>query len=94
MKYVEILRLVVAMLPTIIDAVKAIEAAIPESGKGAAKLAAVRTLLESIYSISGETVVVFGQLWPALEKIIGGVVGALNAAGIFKPAANAPAVSG
>lgn len=89
MKYLTILKTIVAMLPIIIDAVKVVESAIPGAGQGAAKLAAVRALLESVSTVATDLGASFSDLWPALEKVIGGVVSAFNAAGTFK----APAAS-
>ena len=67
-------------LPLIIETIKAIEAAIPCEGKGEAKLAAVREILETVDDG-------FKTLGPQVVKIIVAIVKALNAAGVFKKAA-------
>lgn len=72
------------MLPLIIDAIKTIEAAIPGEGKGEAKLAAVRGILESAYNISNDTLGKFDDLWPAIASVIGILVQAFNKTGTFK----------
>lgn len=77
-------KLVLSLLPLILDAVKAVEAALPQSGQGAQKLALVRTTLQAAFDVAGDAVTSFEQIWPALEKTIGAVVGLFNSAGIFK----------
>ena len=64
-------------LATLIQILKAVEAAIPESGNGAAKLQMVRELLEMVDDGIHE-------MWPSLEKVISVIVKTFNAAGIFK----------
>lgn len=70
-------KLIVGLLPILIDLIKTVEAAIPESGAGAAKLAAVRDLLAAL-APNLETG------WPAIEAVIGVLVKLFNATGIFK----------
>lgn len=84
MKFLTIVRTVIALLPVLIDAIKAAEAAIPGEGKGEAKLAMVRGMLEAAYSVATDTETSFNELWPAIQKAIGSIVTALNSAGAFK----------
>jgi hypothetical protein len=84
MKFLSILKLVVSILPLLIDAIKAIEEAIPGTGKGEAKLAAVRGVVESTYKVSTDVQPAFEQLWPVIQKTVGGIVDGFNAAGVFK----------
>ena len=84
MKFIAILRAIVELLPLVIQIIKQVEAEIPGQGKGEAKLAAVRAILEGAYSIASDLGVALSDLWPALEKTISGIVGAFNTAGIFK----------
>ena len=65
------------LLPAIINAIKAIEAAIPGQGQGEAKLAALREILET----ADETT---KTLWPKLQPIVGTLVKLFNATGAFK----------
>ena len=69
--------MIARLIPAIIEVISAIEAAIPENGKGAEKLEAVRGILEA--SVEG-----FNQLWPSLEKVIKVLVDTFNAVGVFK----------
>ena len=65
------------LIPAIIEAMKAIEEAIPGNGKGEQKLAAIRGILESSYTQANE-------LWPSVEKSIKVIVDLFNAVGVFK----------
>ncbi len=84
MNYVLIIKAVLALLPTIIEAVKAIEEAIPESGQGKFKLEIVRKAVESAYNVAGDAVVKFDQLWPAIQNVITTFVEFANKIGLFK----------
>ena len=84
MKFLTIIKTIVSLLPLIIEAIKAVEEAIPGQGKGEAKLAAIRAILEGAYATAQDLGVTFADLWPALEKTIGGLVSAFNSSGMFK----------
>lgn len=87
MNYLALVKLIVSLLPVLIEAVKAVEAAIPQSGQGQAKLAAVQSILGAAWKASSDATVAFEQVWPALSAAVSAVVAAFNAAGIFKKAA-------
>lgn len=82
----QVLRLVILLLPLLIDTIKAVEAAIPEPGKGAAKLALVRGVIEAGYTASMSAMASFEEVWPALEKAIASIVATFNAIGQFRKA--------
>lgn len=84
MQYIQLIKAVLSLLPLILEVVRAIEAALPESGQGQTKLSLVRTAVESGYNAASDAVVSFEKLWPALEKTITAVVGAFNAVGVFQ----------
>jgi len=84
MQYITILRTILALLPTIIEVIKAIEAAIPGTGQGKAKLEAVRQILEASSAVAGETANQFAALWPALQVSIGAIVALFNSSGVFR----------
>ena len=73
----EKLLTILKLLPAIIVAIKAIEDAIPESGKGKEKLAAIRGIIEAVDSSA--TV-----LWPQIAATVGVLVNLFNATGVFK----------
>ena len=71
--------IVLQLIPALIAAIKAIEDAIPGSGMGEQKLAAVRAMLEVIDgSVS--------KLWPQISGVICVLVNLFNAVGVFKKA--------
>jgi len=67
---------VVALIPTVIALIKEIEAVIPQSGQGAAKLAAVREIMAASYDC-------FTEVWPSLEKVIAALINLFNSTGVF-----------
>jgi len=69
--------LVVQLIPAIIALVKQIEEVIPQSGQGAAKVTAIRQILEASYDG-------FQEIWPSLEKVIASIVNLFNITGVFK----------
>jgi hypothetical protein len=74
-KIITVLRL----LPAIVAAVRALEEALPTSGSGKDKLAALREIMVSI-----DTWVT--AIWPAIEKAVSAIVKLMN---IGKPAETA-----
>ena len=65
------LILVVKLLLVIIEAIKAIEQAVPGQGKGEQKLAALRGILEVLDSG-------IVAIWPQVSKVVGILVEAMN----------------
>ena len=65
------------IVPAIIAALKAIEEAIPGSGQGEQKLAAVRGMIEDV---DGS----YKTLWPQIAGVITVLVNLFNATGVFK----------
>ena len=82
--FLTIVRLVLTLLPLLIDTVKAIETAVPATGQGSAKLEMIRSTIEAAYIASGEVAVQFATLWPALQTAVAGVVTVFNNSGLFK----------
>jgi endonuclease III len=64
------------LLPMLVELCKAVEQLIPQSGQGAAKLAAVLKLVEGLM---GD----ISNVRPELEAIIGVIVKTANAIGLF-----------
>jgi len=77
MNRISIVKLTFSLLPIIIEAIKAIEQAIPEHGKGAEKLAAIKEIVTGINSQAAE-------FWPYIEKTINTLVKLFNLTGVFK----------
>lgn len=84
MNYLAVIKTVLAMLPLVIQAIQALEAAMPGSGNGSAKLAVIKETLSSAYKVSTDAVGTFDQLWPVLQTMIGAVVSGFNISGVFK----------
>lgn len=82
MNFLEILKLITSILPMVIAAIKAVEEAIPGSGVGEQKLAAVREILEALAEFSGENIM--NEVWPVLKKVIDAIVKLFNSTGVFK----------
>lgn len=81
MKFITLAKTILALLPAIIAAIRAVEEAIPGEGKGEAKLALIREILEKVYVSTDDLTVEFEKLWPVLVTAISAVVSAFNAAG-------------
>lgn len=84
MQFVQVVKLVLTLLPLVLDALKAIEVAFPMGKQGAAKLAVLRATIEGAYGAAEAAVVPFEQVWPALEKAAGAAVALYNATGVFR----------
>jgi hypothetical protein len=71
------LRTVLTLLPAIIEAIKAIEDAIPGQGKGEQKLAAIRGIIAASYEQAS-------AIMPIIERVVGVLVDTFNAVGVFR----------
>jgi hypothetical protein len=69
--------IILQLIPALIAAMRAIEEAIPGTGKGEEKLAAIRGILEAVDSGAS-------KYWPQIQSVIGVLVGLFNATGVFK----------
>lgn len=84
MNFFHLIRLLIELMPVLIDAIKAAEDALPGEGKGEAKLVMVRGVLEAAYEAATDTQADFTQIWPAVKRTIDSVVSAFNAVGLFR----------
>ena len=71
------LVIILQLIPALITALKAIEEAIPGSGKGEQKLSAIRGILEAV---DGSIT----SLWPQISSVVSVLVTLFNATGVFK----------
>jgi hypothetical protein len=83
-KFLLILRLLADVTPVLINAIKAVEEALPGSGMGAQKLAIVRSMLESAYQNYTDTKIAFDDVWPSIQKLIQSIIATYNTVGVFK----------
>lgn len=74
-----VLMTIINLIPALIAAIKAIEAAVPGSGKGEEKLAAVRGILESVDAS-------YGALWPKIQSVVAVLVALFNKTGAMPSA--------
>jgi hypothetical protein len=81
---ITMIKLLISLGPDIIKFIKAMEELMPEGGKGAEKLAIVRSFLEGAWQGFGTALPAFEEFWPKLNIIITMLVSTFNAAGIFK----------
>ena len=84
MNFLIILKLVVQLLPMVLEAVKIAEHAIPVSGQGAAKLQFVKDILTTTVDLG--TDVSKEDYLSAIEKTVTLAVKMLNSTGVFKKA--------
>lgn len=82
MQFLQILKLVLQLLPLILDAVKTVEAATNASGNGSAKLELVKGLLTSTVDVGED--IDKKQYGNAVEKAISLAVSFFNTVGTFK----------
>lgn len=78
MQAIATIKLLLQLLPIIIEAVRAIEAALPAAGQGAAKLALVRETLSGAFELANDAGVTFEKAWPSIERTIAAVVALMN----------------
>lgn len=84
MQYLIYVRVILSLLPALIEAIKAIEAAFPASGQGPLKLELVRSIVEQAYNAGTGALAKFEDIWPVLQKTIASLVAFMNSTGIFK----------
>lgn len=84
MKFLQVVKTIASLLPALIEAIKAVEEAIPGEGKGEQKLIAVRQILESVDEFADDLGMTFQELWPTIEKVIKTLVDLFNKTGAFE----------
>ncbi len=84
MQFLAIIKLVMQLLPIVIEAIKAIEDAFPVGGAGKAKMEVIKNTVESAYQVAGETTHAFETIWTPLSTMASAVVGLFNSTGLFK----------
>lgn len=84
MKFLELLKIALALIPNILTIIKSLEEALPTPGNGASKLVALKELLAAAYNAITDIKPNFESLWPIIEKIVAAAVGFYNSVGIFR----------
>ena len=73
---IQLICTVLSLIPAIITAIKAIEEAVPGTGEGEKKIAAMRAIIEQVSDQAN-------LIWPAVEKVITILVNLFNQTGVF-----------
>lgn len=84
MQLLSVLKTLISLFPLIIQAVQAIESAFPQGSQGAAKLDAVKGVIQSAYGAVQNVEQPFESMWPAIQGVVSTVVTLANATGLFK----------
>lgn len=84
MQFIEILKLIISILPILIEAITIVENAMPGKSNGEAKLSTIKSIIETTYTSSNDVTFKLEKLWPTIQNVIAGLVSAFNSAGIFK----------
>lgn len=75
MQFLTIIKTIISILPLVIQAIDAIEAAFPVSGKGAAKLDVVKAVLQGSVEVADDVDNgQFDKIWVVISKVISAVV--------------------
>lgn len=69
-----VLKTLASLMPTLLQIISLLDDVKPESGKGSDKLEALKTIVQSAYTVSTDTSVAFEKIWPAIESVVGGLV--------------------
>jgi len=69
-----ILKTLASLIPTLVQIIQALDTAMPESGQGTSKLAALKSVLQGAYAVSTDAGIAFEKLWPAVETVTAGLV--------------------
>lgn len=83
-QFAQILKIILGIFPSIIQAIKALEELFPQAGQGAVKLEVLKTVVQEASELADDLSVSFDQLWPAINNLVNGIVGIFNRTGLFK----------
>ena len=84
MNFIAIVKLLIQLLPVVIEAIQAIEAAFPAGGQGQVKMELIKSTVQGAYSAATDATAAFDTLWTPLQSMISSVVGVFNSTGLFK----------
>lgn len=77
-------KTIAAVWPAVDAFVKQVESAFPGGSAGAAKLAAVKSYLETAWGTVEGVVTDFESVWPTLQALVGALVATYNTIGLFQ----------
>lgn len=87
MNWLAIAKILLSLLPLIIQGIQSLESAMPGAGQGSAKLDALRGILQAAYTNGQQAEAAFETIWPAIAGAVGNLVSTFNKAGVFKSGA-------
>lgn len=76
-------KTIAAVWPAVDAFVKQVESAFPAGSAGAAKLAAVKSYMETAWGTVEGVVTDFESAWPTLQALVGALVATYNTIGLF-----------
>lgn len=82
-RFIEFAKLLVSLLPTLIQAIVVVENSFPGKGLGGDKLEMVKAILQGAYDIGEDGKITFDEVWPVMEKAINAIVKMFNKKGSF-----------
>jgi len=83
-QFLATLKLILSIVPAILELMTQLEKLFPAGGQGQAKLEIVKTTVQSLWTGATDAIPAFEDAWPKIQAIISGIVGVLNTFGIFK----------
>jgi hypothetical protein len=84
MDFIAATKLLIQLLPLIIEAMKLVEQTLPAGTPGAQKLEMVKQILVQANTVASNPMTTFEKLWPAISGTITALVTTFNATGVFK----------
>lgn len=78
MSFLAVIKVVISLLPTLLELVKSLEALMPESGQGSKKLEALKSIVQSAYETAQDTTTAFETVWPAISGTVSALVALLK----------------
>ncbi len=73
-QFLSLFKTLVSLLPTLAQAVRLIEEAVPAGGQGAKKLEVVREALQASYAATQDLTTPLTSLWPVIERTVAALV--------------------
>ena len=77
-KFLETVKIVVALYPILMETVKRLEEALPEPGHGPKKLEQLKAILAASYDKMDDAKMKFEEVWPSINMVVTAIVTMLN----------------
>lgn len=83
-KFLELVKLIAALYPILMQTIKSLEEAMPDAGQGAQKLEILKGTLAAAYTKLDDAKMKFEEVWPTIQMVVSTIVTVFNNTGIFK----------